>query len=276
MKIEKTILKNLIPLQKYTKLRHKNPYLLNFFKGKQEIFYLGIEHSRNLKNKQFKLIEESLRKFLNRHEKNKIVIFLESFIPPLINNREKMIINFGETGLIYLISVREKLKVFCPEPSQEQNLDFVKNRKHNAIDIFLWIFINILYNKLATKKRKKLTEKITKETFTVIKKIIKTQKKFGIEKEFAKQLNLILRNKTKKSFFEILNELTLKEIKKLQDPFIKFSKLNKIGADFNLARDYYISKEIIKQLKRNKNIFAVFGKNHVICQEPILKKYFKK
>lgn len=269
-------MKNLIPLQKYIKLKHKNPYLLNFFREKQEILYLGVKHSKNTKNRQFKVIEKLLREFLNRHAKSEVIIFLESFIPPLINNRDKMIINFGETGLIYLISAGEKLKMICPEPSQKQVLTFVKNRNHNIIDILLWIFINIFYNKLMAKKENNLTKELFKESLMVVKKITKIQKESNLEKKFVKQLNLILRNKTKKSLFNILIRLTLKEIKKLQNPFIKFSKLNKIGADFNLARDYYISKEIIKQLKKNKSIFAVFGANHVFCQEPILKKYFKK
>lgn len=74
----------------------------------------------------------------------------------------------------------------------------------------------------------------------------------------------------------ISNKFKMKEIKKLQDPFIKFSELNKVGADFNLARDYYISKGILKQLKSDYNVFAVFGANHVICQEKVIRLFFDK
>jgi hypothetical protein len=77
--MEKTIIKNLISPQEYPKLKHKSPYLFNFFKEKQEISYLGIEHSRNPKKQHYQLIEKLLQEFLNRHAKNKIIIFLSIF-----------------------------------------------------------------------------------------------------------------------------------------------------------------------------------------------------
>jgi hypothetical protein len=215
MQIERNIAKNLIPLQKYAKLKHKKPYLFNFFKGKQEIFYLGVEHSKNPKNKQFSEIENWFNKFLNTHKKKDIVIILENYTPSLVLPKNEMIEKFGETGLVYFLAQKHNLKTICPEPSQKQILKFVKSRKNKTRNILLWIFLNIISNKFK-----------------------------------------------------------LKEIKKLQDPFIKFSELNKIGADFNLARDYYISKEILKQLKSGYSVFAVFGVNHVICQEPVLRKWF--
>jgi len=215
--IDKFISKNLITTQEYAKIKHKTPYVLNVSKNKQEIVYFGSRHSKNPKDKQFSKIEILFNKFLNKHNKRDIVIILENYTPHLILSRNEMIKNFGETGLLYFLAQKHKLKTICPEPSQKQILEFVKSRKNKKRNILLWIFLNIISNKFK-----------------------------------------------------------LKEIKKLQDPFIKFSELNKIGADFNLARDYYISKGILKQLKSNYSIFAVFGANHVVCQEKVIRRFLEK
>ncbi|OGX07172.1 MAG: hypothetical protein A2Z88_01945 [Omnitrophica WOR_2 bacterium GWA2_47_8] len=74
-----------------------------------------------------------------------------------------------------------------------------------------------------------------------------------------------------------LNKIPQKteEQKKLQNPFEKGSVFNDVGSEINKARDYFIARNILKNLNEGKSVLAVFGANHVIAQKKIFEAYFK-
>lgn len=65
------------------------------------------------------------------------------------------------------------------------------------------------------------------------------------------------------------------ELKNIQSPFLNKARINKVGGFINLARDFFIVSAILNKLGAGKNVLAVFGANHVVAQEKVLKEYFK-
>lgn len=282
--MDQFFINNLITTQEYSKLKHHLSYTLNIKAKGKELLYLGVSHGRDPLDRKFRKIESLFRKFVRKHAEQNVINILENYIPSSVLSRDEMIKKHGETGLMFLLSMELGIKVVCPEPSPSESIKFVESRGRDRVDILLWIFLNILNSRLGKQKTVVLEEahvaflsvyKINREQ-----QVFKCDSKADLEFIFKRRLKEILLfndDLFQKSLEEILMSLGALKIKKLQDPFLKFSAINLIGSDFNLARDYFVGSEIIDQLfNKRKNVFAVFGLNHVICQEKAIRMTIKK
>jgi hypothetical protein len=78
-------------------------------------------------------------------------------------------------------------------------------------------------------------------------------------------------------FKDLVNKkLPVQIICQLQNPSTDKTIFNRVGAEINLARDYFFIIQILSRLKKGKSIFGVLGTNHVVAQEKVYRKFFRK
>ncbi|OGL66907.1 hypothetical protein A2856_00165 [Candidatus Uhrbacteria bacterium RIFCSPHIGHO2_01_FULL_63_20] len=110
----------------------------------------GCEHSKNEKAPQFREIEILLKKFVQIHGREHVMLFLENLLPPVEGSKKQMINRYGETGLIAYLGRHLDIDMTCPEPSPRQILSYVKKQKGiRKDDVELWIRLNGLSSKLS-------------------------------------------------------------------------------------------------------------------------------
>ena len=275
------ILDAILTPQEYSQLKYKTPYILDFKKNNQEMLYIGVEHSRDYNAKQYLEIESLFEKFLKQYPSDTIIIAIENFIPPAQKSKNDSIVSYGESGLLLYLAKKYKLNYFCPEPTQDNIIQYILDKNlFKKEDIALWIFLNTLFNVL--KKTPIIGEKELLFLDSIISSIVQRFESKKTDKYywplFIKRLREItgsdvLPNSANDLRFKQIN---IKLIEQLQNPFIKETILNDIGSMINYARDRFIADSIIKTIAHGKNIFAVFGVNHVVAQEPALRLIFSK
>lgn len=285
LSITNNILNDIISASKIAKRKYKIPYI---FKRSKIIIYIGVNHSNNPKKPQFKLIKRLFQKFI-ADNKNNTVVILENFIPYVKDSGDEMIKSFGETGLVAYLAEKYGIDKIAVELDQTSMLNFVE-RKFKKLDIALWIFLN--YVSVRFNSVDKLSQKEIVSFISILDKQLKINKlekvadvsnrKNAIEKYYfrvwRKKLLTISGCEYLPRIIKTIkkNNLDLAAIKKLQNPWQEKTLLNKIGAEMNDARDRFILLSILKLLASGKKIFAVFGANHVVAQEPVLKLFIKR
>ena len=275
------ILNKILSPQECFLLKHKMPYILDLKKGNQGLLYMGVEHSRDPKNKQYLQIASLFKKFLRQYSKDSIMLAIEGFVPSAPSSKNDGIVNFGESGLLMHLAQKYQLDYFCPEPSQNEILKYVLNLNlFKKEDIALWIFLNTLWNIL--KVSPTLSEKEISSLNTLISYLDRQldSRKSNPNKfywaRFKKRLNEITGGEVLPDNLENLEQkqIDIKIIERLQNPFIEGTVLNNIGSKINYARDRLIAASFIKKITRGENIFSIYGVNHVVAQEPALRLVF--
>lgn len=285
LSITSDILNGIISASKIAKKKYKIPYV---FKWGKTITYIGVSHSKTPHKPHFKLIERLFQEFIADNKNNAIAV-LENFVPQLKDSSNKMIKSFGETGLVTYLADKYGIEKIVIEPEQKIILNFVE-RKFKKFDIALWIFLN--YISVRFNSVDKLSEKEIVGFISILDKQLKINrlekvvnvrnKKDAIKKYYLeswrKKLLAISGYEYLPGIIKTIkkNDLDLAAIKKLQNPWQDKTLLNKIGVEMNDARDRLMLLSILKLLASGKKIFAVFGANHVVAQEPALKRFIKK
>lgn len=262
------LLKLVIPPQKMVNNK-KLPYILDFKNEKARFAYIGVKHSNDPKNIQFKKIELLLKKFLKATQSKKIVIGIES-IPPHANlPKNKLIEKYGESGLLAYFAKMNNLKIICPEPTQYDMLKLILfENKFNKLDILSWIYLNML---CAALKKEESLQVANIKIKPLLDQIIK---KYGFKK-INKDPIMQIQRKIINLYGKSISKMSKQELCALQDPFKIGSPFNDVGAEFNTIRDKFIARNFLDVLIKGKNIFSIYGFNHVIAQEPVFKVFFK-
>jgi len=272
MKINQNVIKNILTIINYSSRKYRSPYILNLQKQNQGLLIYGCKHSNNYKDKKFRKIEQLFHKFLDEYGKKETMIIIEGDIPEKNYPLEKMVSKYRESGFMYKLAIENSVKKISVEPTLREIKSFVLNRRHKKIDILTWIFCNMLVNKL------KISKKITIKDIDDFKKIIETflNNDKDIYKKIVARINYFSGKNILPENIYLLTKfnLNLRLLKGIEDPFINNTSINLVGADFNLARDYFMAKKILYLLEKKKNIFGVLGLNHVVSQASVIKKYF--
>src|SRR3989344_700766 len=247
----------------------KLPYILDFKNQKYRFAYIVVKHSNNPKNIQFKKIELLLKKFLKASNHKKLVIGIES-IPSHTNlSKNKLIEKYGESGLLAYFAKINNLETICPEPIQDDMLKLILfENKFNELDILSWIYLNML---CASLKKEVSLPTATVKIRPILDQIIKNGWFKKVNKNPIMQIHRKIRNLSGKS----VSKMSKQELCALQDPFKVGAPLNDVGAEYNAIRDKFIAQNFLNVLLKGKNVFSVYGFNHVAAQEPVFKIFFK-
>mgnify|MGYP001390816190 CR=1 FL=1 len=262
------ISKLLLTREKYQEEAAKNKKGYSTFEiktPKQVLFYFGANHSRNPQNLQYKALRNYWNKFLKITQKENDIVLIEGTIRPIINNLNEAIKSGSEGNFITTLAFKENIPVVCADLN---NNYFVKKYpKLNKDEILLYWFLNWLNN------FQNNNNNFSKNDFeNAAKKWCRNQQAKEIWKN--KEISLSkLKNIYKKFLNKDFNEK--ESVNNLINPNRIETPINKIARLQSDARDENIVKEILKYWRKEKNIFAVFGRGHLIIQKQALKKLLK-
>lgn len=254
----------LLPREKYTEVEQRygrGPTTFEIEGKKQVLFYFGANHSRNPADPQYPALRKYWNRFLETTKRSKDkVVLVEGRLRPLIENEEEAIINGSEGSLITLLAHKASVPVACPDISDDNLIECLPNLNKN--EVLLYWFLNWLNNfqkhadpKPDFEKSAKIwcenqkSRKLWKDTEISLPKLKELYKKI-LDKNFDEKENpndLVNPNKTETS-------------------------INKIARALSDLRDTNIVTEIVRYWNEGKSIFIVFGRGHLIIQEPALRK----
>ena len=254
---------------KLIKIKYKIPYILNLKNNNRELLCFGSQHSHNPENKQFLKIEKLLYKFIKNKKKENIIILTEGIVPEKTEKKEVMIKKYKEIGILAYLAKENNIKIKSVEPSFKDLIKGVKKEKMKKERIALWIAVNILWGKQKRNLKINDLKDLGKNLLLIYKNL-----NLNVLKKREDIVNFLI-NEFKKETGKNIIGVKKSDLNNCQSPFIKKTAINNISSRVNFAKDYLMAKEIIKELKRGKSIFAVFGHNHVAAQEPALKDFFK-
>lgn len=253
----------LLPRDKYAEAEQKygrGPTTFEIENKKQVLFYFGANHSRNPADPQYPALKKYWGRFLEiTKDKDKLVL-VEGRLRPLIEDEEKAIVNGSEGSFITLLAHRAGVPVACPDISDDKLLARLSNL--NKDEVLLYWFLSWLNNFQKHADPKPDFEKSAK----IWCENQKSRKMWKNTKISLPRLKELYKKILGKDFYEKENPNNLINPNKTETP------INKVARALSDLRDTSIATEIVRYWNDDKSIFVVFGRGHLIIQEPALRK----
>ena len=287
--LKNPLLDQILTPPQYEKMHYGVPYILNLKNNKQELLYYGTEHSKDQQDKKFDEIESLFKDFTVAHSADKIIVALESMVPPEVLSRDEMIEKYRETGFLMYLAHRHSIRVISPEPG-DKIMPLVKLFGGYSVGVLAgWMLAGTLVYKSSAQP---LAVSDLIDTFRIIDasigygllpsivneedaiKIIEDKYISVIREQFQLETGSNLVPPMLNSICADYKSLDLNTLKNVLDRSKEKNIFHKISSDFSNVRDRYIARGILDELQKRNSVFAVFGTNHVIAQEPAFKKYF--
>ena len=269
------LLQGVIPLSKhFDKLKYEIPYILQLKSDKQKFIYFGMDHSKEPSLEELNMMENLFEEFISNSNKNGSVLaleFLKKYEADKTGEDKEM---RGQKKILNLAK-NSGMEVICPEMHGDDISSAVlKSKKFTPVQVASWIFINSLWGILLAGISKDAIQKVEallsqlKEDFDII-------SIDEINQELSRSTDLNIRIPMKAGQIE-LEDINKEILRKAQSPFQNHGRMNEIGVEMNYVRELFITANILKVLLEGKNLFAVYGANHVVSQEPVFRRYFSK
>lgn len=123
---------NILSYPRFYKLKFNN----------QVLYTLGVTHSNNPQNLQFKKIEEYWQEFLNDVQAKESIVFVEGGDWPIEKSARKAITTWGESGYVAYLAHNSKIEWISPEPDRFEEMKQL-NKKFSKEDILYYYFIRM-------------------------------------------------------------------------------------------------------------------------------------
>ncbi len=256
----------LLPREKYAEIEKRygrGPTTFEIKNDKQVMFYFGANHSRNPADPQYAVLRKYWKGFLKITKEKDRIVLIESHLRPLIEDEKKAIISGSEGNFITLLAHRAGIPAACPDISEEELMERLSD--FNKDEVLLCRFLSWLNNFQKHTDPKPNFEKSAQMW-------CKNQKQKRIWKDVdisLPRLKELYKNILGKDFNENENQNDLVNPNKTGTP------INKVARIQSDLRDFNIVSEIGRHWKEEKNIFVVFGRGHLIIQEPALRKLLR-
>ncbi|MGZ6251410.1 MAG: hypothetical protein ACXWL2_05240 [Candidatus Chromulinivorax sp.] len=219
-------------------------------KENQHLFYFGGNHSCDPANIQFKHLKKYWQKFLEKTQGQNCIVLVESVLRHCYTTEWDAITKgCAEAGLITFLAHQQKIKIACPEPSN----NYIKEqllKNFSEIEITYQHFAGICQQ---YHRHKKINPNLNFENFY-------TKYKTGISLAEIEKMHRTLFQ----TIFNIEDEQFFIELCR---PGKKTTcHINVIARSINELRDKIIVQKIAELIKEGKNIFIVYGTSHAIMQ----------
>lgn len=256
----------LLPREKYAEVEQRygrGRITFEITNDKQVLFYFGANHSRNPADPQYPALKKYWNRFLEVAKGKDKIVLVEGRLRPLIEDEEKAIVNGSEGSFITLLAHRVGISVACPDISDDELMEHFPDS--NKDEILLYWFLSWLNN---------------------------FQKHADSKSDFEKSAQMWCKNQKPRKMWKD-TEISLPRLKELYKKILgkdfdekenpnDLVNPNKTGTPINQVaraqsdlRDTNIAEEIVQHWNEGKNIFVVFGRGHLIIQEPALKKLLR-
>ncbi len=242
------------------------PYVFEIKRGGQNLFYFGANHSRDIRDDQYKKLEEYWRNFLDTTKGNDRIVFVEGALRQVWTDPQTSILKDSEAGFITFLASKEGIEISCPEPDAKSERDFLLTKFSND-EIQYYYFARIIPSWY------KLPE--PRPTFESHMNMYQMAAKKGVSEESWSGYDFSLDNMKsvhKSLFDQDFDEHDKDFILSVINPMTEKTIINKIARASSRFRDVSIVSNIVEEWQSGRDIFVVFGFAHAVLQEPALKK----
>lgn len=255
----------LLTSEEYQNKKFTSPYIINIQKNKQELVYLGVQHSTDIKKSQFETIEQQWNKFIENKKPDGCVVIIETGLLKTEFDKEKSIIKYGETGMAVFLAQKFGVKVFCFEPNRIEVMQSLLN-SFSKEELFYHHIAQMLlqWNRFVQKP----------ELGSYIDRVIDNDKSRTTWQDFEFSFENI--KKIHKSIFNKDIDVNDKDFfNKIVNPHLNLCTINKVSKSYSDIREVKIVEGILEQWNLGKSIFVVYGSGHAIVQERALRELLK-
>ena len=234
----------------------------------QRLTFFGTEHSSDVNNKQWKILEREWREFVKNTQPEKRVVFLEG-VSRMISDQKYfdkngkiaglgVVQKYGERGAWFYFSQNDQKEVIFVDPKFNDEAEYLLRQfdKNIVAYYFFARYFGSYINKKNTtfeealKQAVATTHDITHESFSDIADDYKK-----IHQQF---------------FNRELDESQIEVVRKASWPIRYDCPSNEVARQSALFRNKYILLQIKKYWEQGKNIFILFGAGHAVVQKPVL------
>jgi hypothetical protein len=246
------------------------PYVFELYnKGKtQQLTFFGTEHSSDVNNKQWKILERDWRKFVDNTQVEKRVVFLEgsprvfSFEKYLDNNEKitglEVVQKYGEFGAWSYFSQDDQKEVIFVDPKFNDEAEYLLRRfDKTAVSYY---FFARYFGSYINKQNITFDEALKQAVITTHNK---THSSFSGSVEDYKKIH-------QQFFNHKLDEGQIEVVRKASWPTRYDCQSNEVARQSTVFRNIYILKQIKKYWEQGKNVFILFGAGHAVAQKPVL------
>ncbi len=230
----------------------------NFQKNGKILFYLGVKHSRDIRDPQFEFIRQKWNEFISLAKFPLVVI--ESDPKKLFESEEKTILHQGESGFIKFLAQKSGVPVVCFEPDRNKEMNYLLN-------YFTKEQIEYYYFARIVAQWYRLIEKPSIEEYLI--PYLERDKNASDWTDFEFSIDN-LKRAHKKLFGTNFNFDDEKHFRKIENPTKEDNPLKEIVRASGFFRDKTIIEKI-REAWKTKDIFVVYGKGHALTHKEALK-----
>ncbi len=280
----------------------------DFSKGSQ-VEYLGVMHSLDPSNPQHQKISEEVENFIERKDKEEVIVFYEGGVGELPANafeglsRETVIQQYGEAGLLCFEAKKRGLKVVGMEPPTREMYERVRAMNLEGITEDTFAVTEMFKNAVVLMRNKEAQKGIdgknftSDEVFNLLKTVSQTtgwrdnelsvilskledgelsyeqiyQTKLQINNEFLAVINNEFQKQSGTNMFNGTKFLlTYEDMYKYFAPGEEKSGLNVVSNATSQVRDQYVVGQIYDTISSGKNVFIAAGDSHLYKALPAL------
>lgn len=239
------------------------PYFFKLNRKGNPLFYVGVRHSFDPSDPQFKIIEKKWGEFLKHTERNAhSLVLVEGGLRPVSKSASESIRKGGEAHFITFLASRSGVETYCPEPSMTRERNWLL-RRFKKEEVQYYYFARAVSQWHRSGKRVPFSFYI--RPFLLRDERASRWRNFSFSFSHMKKIHQVLfRGK-----FEEQNQSFFAAI---TDPTLSTTVINRVAASSSAFRDRFIVRQV-KKLWNKHRLFIVYGRSHALIHKPILRNF---
>lgn len=232
----------LMGYDEYKKEIWTKPYYYILKRSGTTLYYFGAQHTREINHPQFELLNTFWKKFLEFEDCATAIVLVEGSIKPALSAAKAAIRTYGESGYMCFHAKRAKIPVFTPEPSYQQQVDYLREKFLDEI-VQYYLFSRYLY-------RYPFENSVEKVKVYLKKRIENEKERYDWGKaEFTLEKMECVHRRIFENEIDYLNKNFFYDI---QLPFEESTIINLCSRENSIYRDVHIIQQIEGFLRQKK------------------------
>lgn len=241
------------------------PYSFALKRRGNVLFYFGARHTFDPSHPQFYTLTKQWLRFIRLTKGARRLVLVEGGTRQAMQGKNRSIREGGEGHLITHLAAKHGIETRSPEPScgAERKMLVGKFKKE---EVQYYYFARVVRQWGRSETKKPFPAYIRR--FLRRDELVSRWSRFDFSIKRMKEIHSSI-------FGGIFNERDKEFFSAITDPRHSTTTINKIAAASSEFRDGHIIGEI-KKLWRTHNLFIIYGRNHAVVHEPVLRRYARR
>jgi hypothetical protein len=244
------------------------PYVFSLYNNKKQLLtFFGTEHSSDIKNKQWKVLEKEWQEFIKNTQSEKRVVFLEGNFR-LVSDQNyldkngkiislEVVQKYCELGAWSYFSQNDKKEMVFVDPKFNDEAEYLLKRFDETV--VEYYFFARYFSSYINKKDITFDEALRQAVATTS----ETYRSFSNMVDYYKKIH-------RQFFNHELDKSQIENVRNASWPIRYDCPSNEVARQSSVFRNKYILKQIKEYWEQGKSIFVLFGAGHAVAQKPVL------